>query len=56
MKDLAGEGWTIVVVSHEIRFAQSVADQVESGPPEQVLADPLQDRTRTFLRRVLDPI
>ena len=28
MKDLAGEGWTMVVVTHEIRFAQSVADQV----------------------------
>ncbi len=65
MKDLAGEGWTMVVVTHEIRFAQSVADQVlfmdggvivESGPPGQVLVDPQQERTRTFLRRVLDPI
>jgi ABC-type polar amino acid transport system ATPase subunit len=65
MKDLAGEGWTMVVVTHEIRFAQSVADQVlfmdggvvvESGPPEVVLSDPQQLRTRTFLHRVLDPI
>ena len=65
MKDLAAEGWTMVVVTHEIRFAQSVADQVlfmdggvvvESGPPEAVLTDPQQPRTRTFLHRVLDPI
>jgi len=65
MKDLAGEGWTMVVVTHEIRFARSVADEVlfldggvvlEHGPPERVLADPVQDRTRTFLRRILDPI
>lgn len=65
MKDLAGEGWTMMVVTHEIRFAQSVADQVlfmdggvivEQGPPAQVLVDPQQERTRTFLKRVLDPI
>ena len=65
MKDLAGEGWTMVVVTHEIRFAQAVADQVlfldggvvlERGTPAQVLADPTQDRTRTFLKRILDPI
>ena len=65
MKDLAGEGWTMVVVTHEIRFAQSVADQVlfldggvvlEQGPPGQVLADPQQARTRLFLKRILEPI
>jgi cystine transport system ATP-binding protein len=65
MKDLAGEGWTMVVVTHEIRFARSVADEVlfldggvvlEHGSPERVLTDPVQDRTRTFLRRILDPI
>jgi cystine transport system ATP-binding protein len=65
MRDLAGEGWTMVVVTHEIRFAQSVADQVlflddgvvlEHGPPAQVLADPREPRTRTFLKRILDPI
>jgi general L-amino acid transport system ATP-binding protein len=65
MKDLAAEGWTMVVVTHEIRFAQAVADQVlfldggvivESGPPEAVLTDPQQPRTRTFLHRILDPI
>ena len=49
MKDLAGEGWTMMVVTHEIRFARSVADQVlimdggvirEHGSPEAVLVDP----------------
>jgi cystine transport system ATP-binding protein len=65
MKDLAGEGWTMMVVTHEIRFARSVADQVlfmdggvilERGVPEAVLVDPQQPRTRTFLHRILDPI
>ena len=65
MKDLATEGWTMVVVTHEIRFAEQVADQVlfldggvivESGPPEQVIADPQQPRTRQFLHRILDPL
>jgi L-cystine transport system ATP-binding protein len=65
MKDLAQEGWTMVVVTHEIRFAQQVADQVlfidggvvlESGPPAQVLTEPKEPRTRQFLHRILDPI
>ena len=65
MKDLAQEGWTMVVVTHEIRFAQQVADQVlfidggvvlESGPPGQVLTEPQEARTRQFLHRILDPI
>jgi L-cystine transport system ATP-binding protein len=65
MKDLAQEGWTMVVVTHEIRFAQQVADQVlfidggvvlESGPPSRVLTEPAQPRTRQFLQRILDPI
>ncbi len=65
MKDLAREGWTMVVVTHEIRFAEQVADQVlfmdggvivESGPPSQVIGDPQQPRTRQFLHRILDPL
>lgn len=65
MRDLAKEGWTMVVVTHEIRFAEQVADHVafldggvivEEGPPGQVLADPKQPRTRQFLKRVLDPL
>ncbi|HEX8496617.1 MAG TPA: amino acid ABC transporter ATP-binding protein [Actinomycetales bacterium] len=65
MKDLAAEGWTMLVVTHEIRFARQVADQVafldggvivERGAPAQVLGDPREQRTRQFLRRILDPI
>jgi cystine transport system ATP-binding protein len=65
IKDLAGQGWTMVIVTHEIRFAQQVADQVlfidggrvaESGPPGQVLTTPAHERTRRFLQRILDPI
>ena len=65
MKDLAAQGRTMVVVTHELRFAQQVADQVlfideglvvEQGPPEQVIANPRHPRTRTFLTRLLEPI
>jgi cystine transport system ATP-binding protein len=65
IRDLADEGWTMVIVTHEIRFAQQVADQVlfieggvvlESGPPAQVLVEPTEARTRQFLQRVLNPI
>jgi len=65
MRDLARQGWTMVVVTHEIRFAEQVADHVafldggvivEEGPPAQVLGDPTEPRTRRFLRRVLDPL
>ena len=65
IKDLAADGWTMVIVTHEIRFAQQVADQVlfidggvvlESGPPAQVLGEPSHARTRQFLQRILDPI
>jgi cystine transport system ATP-binding protein len=64
IKDLVTSGWTTVLVTHEIRFAQQVADQVlfldggvvvESGPPAQVIGDPREDRTRQFLQRILDP-
>jgi cystine transport system ATP-binding protein len=64
IKDLATEGWTTVIVTHEIRFAEQVADQVlfldgglivERGPSAQVIGDPTEDRTRQFLRRILDP-
>jgi len=63
IRDLAKSGWTLVIVTHEIRFARDVADQVlfldegviaERGGAE-VLTDPAQDRTRQFLRRVLEP-
>ena len=63
MKDLADQGWTMVVVTHEIRFAQHVADQVlfldggvvvERGTPGDVLTAPREPRTRQFLHRLLD--
>ena len=63
IRDLAEQGWTTVIVTHEIRFAEQVADQVlfldggvvaERGGPE-VITDPTQERTRQFLRRILAP-
>ncbi|MBD2759934.1 amino acid ABC transporter ATP-binding protein [Yimella sp. cx-573] len=65
IRDLATEGWTMVIVTHEVRFAQQVADQVlfidgglivEQGPPQEVIAAPKHQRTQDFLRRILDPI
>ncbi len=62
MKQLAEEGMTMVVVTHEMGFAREVADRVffidqgvimEEGPPQQVLGDPHHERTRDFLRKVL---
>ncbi|MEV7866885.1 amino acid ABC transporter ATP-binding protein [Streptomyces sp. NPDC088124] len=62
MRDLAGSGMTMVVVTHEIGFAKEVADQVvfmddgvvvESGTPEEVLARPRHERTKAFLGKVL---
>lgn len=61
MKDLAADGMTMLVVTHEIGFAKSAADTVvfmdggvvvESGPPLKVLEDPQHERTRAFLREV----
>ncbi|MET9294627.1 amino acid ABC transporter ATP-binding protein [Streptomyces sp. NPDC003077] len=62
IKDLARQGTTMVVVTHEIGFAREVADTVvfmdggqvvEQGPPEQVLDRPTHERTRSFLAKVL---
>ena len=61
MRTLAGEGMTMMVVTHEIGFAQEVADRVvfmdagvvvEEGRPEQVLEHPSHERTKKFLRMV----
>ena len=63
MEELAHEGTTMIVVTHEMHFAREAADRVvfmddgrivEQGPPEQVLDDPHVERTRSFLRRFLD--
>ena len=62
MEELAHEGSTMIVVTHEMQFAREAADRVyfieegtfiEVGPPEQVLDNPQDDRTRRFLRRLL---
>jgi polar amino acid transport system ATP-binding protein len=62
MKDLAREGMTMMVVTHEMGFAREVADVVavmdhgvvlESGPPRQIFDQPQHGRTREFLQAVL---
>ena len=62
MKLLASEGMTMMVVTHEMDFAREVGDVVvvmdggviiESGPPETIFTNPVEDRTRLFLQAVL---
>lgn len=64
MRDLANDGMTMMVVTHEMAFARDVADRVifmdqgkvlEEGPAAQVINSPTEERTRQFLKRVLDP-
>jgi polar amino acid transport system ATP-binding protein len=63
IRDLKGEGMTMVLATHEMGFARQVADTVvfldggrvlEAGPPEQVLGDPTEPRTRQFLARIIE--
>ena len=62
MKDLAKEGMTMVVVTHEMGFAREVGDRilfmdggyiVEEGSPEEVFGNPQNERTKSFLAKVL---
>ncbi|MDR0468857.1 MAG: amino acid ABC transporter ATP-binding protein [Peptococcaceae bacterium] len=62
MKGMAQEGTTMVVVTHEMQFAREVADEVvfmdegaivEMGPPEKIFSQPENQRTKSFLDRVL---
>ena len=62
MKELAREGMTMIVVSHEMGFAREVANRVvmmddgvvvEEGTPDQVFSAPKQDRTKAFLSKIL---
>ena len=62
MKQLAKEGMTMVVVTHEMGFAREVGDRllfmdegtiVEQGPPAEVLSNPREARTQDFLNKVL---
>jgi polar amino acid transport system ATP-binding protein len=64
MRNLAKEGMTMLVVTHEMGFAREVADRVvfmdggvvvEEGMAERVISAPTQSRTKEFLKRVLDP-
>ena len=63
MRELADEGMTMIVVTHEIGFAREVADNVvfmddgvivEEGPPSQILDSPREERTKRFLGLVLE--
>lgn len=63
MRDLASDGMTMIVVTHEMNFAEDVADRVvfisdgaivEDGEPRAVLRSPQHERTQRFLRAVLD--
>ena len=62
MKDLAGNGMTMVIVTHEMGFAREVADRVffidqgiilEQGTPEKIFEHPENERTKSFLSKVL---
>ena len=63
LRELKADGMTMVLATHEMGFAREVADEVcfltrgvilEQGPPEQVLGDPAEARTRQFLRRIIE--
>ena len=63
MKDLAQEGMTMVVVTHEMNFARDVSDRVifmdqgyivEEGPPEEIFTAPTSDRCKEFLDKVIN--
>lgn len=63
MRDLADEGMTMIIVTHEMHFARDVSDRImvmadggvlEIGPSEQIMSDPKKERTKQFLKAVLD--
>ena len=65
MKSLANQGMTMMIVTHEMAFAREVADRVvfmdggyvvEEGSPADVIGDPQESRTKSFLHRVLNPL
>ena len=64
IKELADEGWTMMLVTHELAFAREVADEVvfmdqgvviERGHPDLVLRNPQNERTKQFVHRLLNP-
>ncbi|MGV8969149.1 MAG: amino acid ABC transporter ATP-binding protein [Microbacteriaceae bacterium] len=63
VRDLASEGLTILMATHEMSFAREVADQVayihegnvlELGTPEEIFGNPREERTRAFLRKIIE--
>jgi len=65
IRELATEGWTMVIVTHELAFARQVATEVvfmaegvvvECGAPGQILVSPQHERTKQFLHRILNPL
>lgn len=63
VRDLAAEGMTMLLATHEMGFAREVASKIcflyggkvhEEGPPEQIFGDPREERTRKFLQRIIE--
>ena len=63
VRDLAEQGMTMLLATHEMSFAREVSSKVcflqegvvyEEGPPEQIFGDPQQERTRAFLKRIIE--
>ncbi len=63
VRDLAADGLTILMATHEMSFAKEVADTVayvhegvilEQGPPEQIFGAPQEERTRAFLKKIIE--
>ena len=62
IRELAGEGMTMVIATHEMGFARDIANRVcfldrgvilEQGPPDAIFTDPREERTRQFLQRII---
>ena len=63
VRDLARDGMTMMLATHEMHFAKEVSSKVcflhegvilEEGPPEQIFGDPTEERTQAFLKRIID--
>jgi polar amino acid transport system ATP-binding protein len=63
IRELATEGMTMVIVTHEMGFARDIADRVcfldagrivEEGPPGRIFSEPAEERTRRFLQRIIE--
>ena len=63
VRELAAEGMTMLIATHEMGFARDIADRVvfldeglvvEAGPPERIFSEPAQPRTREFLQRIIE--